>query len=173
MTAVNFRYDKDKKDDLKREAAALGYRTLSDYLVAIVDARNGSLVKKNKSRLAPVGKDGRAVKTRVTPTEKTLLGQMAVEEGESESFLLLRQVRILITNGPHFSSKEIAALRAATNQLTAIGRNLNQILIKINSGKITDSPISRKYIEQLRVYVKEQSDGVRDLVRKTKQRVTE
>ncbi|WP_020211046.1 hypothetical protein [Gilvimarinus chinensis] len=174
MATINFRCSDELKEDLSAEAKKLGFTSLSEYMVSLVQGRTAApKPKKSRAVLTPVGVNGVAAKTRVTPDEKRKLVELAQSEGESESFILLRQIRILITNGPHFSKAELAALRAATNQLTAIGRNLNQILIKINSGQLKDSPLTYKYIGQIKDYVAEQAGAVRDLSRKTKQRVVE
>lgn len=176
MATINFRYDAEKKAALCEEAERLGYRNLSDYLVSLIDSRPGKKAEKpkhaSKIKPVPVGV-GASVQTRVTREEKGALSALCKEEGVSESFLLLRQVRILINNGPHFSKDELQALRNATNQLTAIGRNLNQILIKINSGQVKESPLTQKYIERIQGYIKSQSESIRSLVKKTRTRVVE
>lgn len=171
MTTIIFRYDENEKETLRKEGEALGYKSLSDYMVAIVKARTKAPSPRKNKKLAPVGKRGKRAETRVTPAEKKRLAEYCSSEGETESAVLLRQVRILLTQEPHFTKEEIKALRMATTQLTAIGRNLNQIVAQINSGKISDSKLSQHYIGQLKQYIDNQAKAIRELIQKTKDRV--
>ena len=93
-------------------------------MVFIIENRNGeNRSEKIIKKLTPVGKDGFVVKTRVREDEKLALKNYCTQTGETESSVLLRQIRILLSNGADFSKEEIAALRKATTQITAIGRN--------------------------------------------------
>lgn len=177
MSTINFRYP--GKELLKKEAEDNGFNSLTDYMIHIIENRNNGSSKpepqkvKKLIRLEPVGKDGHVVKTRVTEDEKLALKNFCLNTRETESSVLLRQIRILLTNGADFSKDEIAALRKATTQITAIGRNLNQIVAQINSGIITDSKLSVYNIEQLKEYIDNQAKAIRALIQKTKDRVIE
>jgi hypothetical protein len=168
MATVNFRYPQTDKDELKAEAEKLGFDSLSDYIISIIENRPKN--KSTKKKLAPVV-NGKEAKTRVNFSEKKLLMERAVEEGETESFIILRQIRIYLTQEPYFSKEEVKALRLATTQVTAIGRNLNQIVTLINSGQITDSKLSQSYMEQLKQYIDDQAKSIRTLINRTKNRV--
>lgn len=174
MATINFRYDEEAKKDLEKEGKDLGYSSLSEYMIAIIDSRpKGKTNPKKKKKVIKIDKDGQNAKTRVNRDEKKRLVEIAQEEGETESFLLLRQIRILINNGPHFSKEEVKSLRMATTQLTSIGRNLNQIVTQINSGKITDSKLSKAYILKMKEYIDNQAKAIKKLIRKTKDRIVE
>jgi hypothetical protein len=177
MATINFRYDEKGKEALRKEGEQLGFRSFSDYMVAIVEARHSTKAPAQpiriKKTITPVGRTGQTAKTRVTPAEKKRLAEFCEEEGESESFLLLRQIRILLNNAPHFSKEEVHALRLATSQITAIGRNLNQIVARINSGVITDTNLHHSYLTQLKKNIDDQALAIRHLIKKTKDRVVE
>ena len=158
-------------DETFGEAMSLGYKHLSDYMDALISKRNGVKPAKKNRKLAPVGKGGKRAETRVTPAEKQKLVAYCAEENESESAVILRQIRILLMQPPHFTREELKALRLATTQLTAIGRNLNQITAKINSGKITDSILSKNYILKIKGYIDLQVKNIRLLIMKTQNRV--
>ncbi len=155
MATINFRYD--GKEALKKEADDLGFDSLTDYMIFIIKNRNNKVAEIQKTKkiikLKPVGKDGHVVKTRVRPDEKLALKNYCSKTNETESSVLLRQIRILLTNGADFSKEEVAALRKANTEITAIGRNLNQIVTQINSGVITDSKLSAYNIEQLKGFI--------------------
>jgi hypothetical protein len=177
MATINFRYDDKDKEALRKEGKQRGYASLSDYMIAIVGARHSGTPTakptKIKKTMTPVGRTGQTAKTRVTPSEKQRLREFCEEEGESESFLLLRQIRILLNNQPHFSKEELQALRLATTQITAIGRNLNQIVARINSGVITDTNFHQSYLLQMKKNIDDQALAIRHLIKKTKDRVVE
>jgi len=174
MATINFRYHKDDKQTLKDEAISLGYNGLSDYIISIIASRpKVKLTTKPKPVIKKKGKVREKVETRVSPEEKKCLLKICKEEGVTESSLLLRQVRILINNQPHFSKEEIKNLRSATNQLTAIGRNLNQIVARINSGTISDSKLGKPYMLQIKKNIDNQAYAIRNLIQKTKDRVVE
>lgn len=179
MATINFRYGKDEKLSLEKEALSLGYTSLSQYMIWLIENRNSNISNKNKvnsntkSGNLAVGKLGKKVETRVTIDEKLKLKNYCLLEKESESAVLLRQIRILLTQKPHFTKDEIQALRLASSQLTAIGRNLNQIVTKINAGIITDSKLSQPYIQQIKKTIDNQSMAIRNLIKKSKDRIIE
>lgn len=177
MATINFRYDEKDKQALIKEGKNLGYSRLSEYMVALLKARHSADAPgkplKIKKAIAAVGTAGQTAKTRVTPAEKQRLAEFCKEEGESESFLLLRQIRILLNNQPHFSKEELQALRLATTQITTVGRNLNQIVARINSDVITDVHFHLSYLQQIRKNIDDQSLAIRQLIQKTKDRVVE
>ncbi len=172
MASINFRADEELKKMLIAEAKEAGYQSLSDYLTAVINGRHkkGRELGKGKKQTVEKTEGSVIVKTRLSPEEKARFDKINIAENVSESFLLLRQVRILITKEPHFSKNEIAELRNSNQQLTAIGRNLNQVVQQINAGLITDSRLSQKYIEQLMEHIDTVGASVRQLIAKTIQR---
>jgi hypothetical protein len=57
--------------------------------------------------------------------------------GESRSLLLRRAVRDIIARPANLTKEELAAFVEAVHQLTAVGRNLNQLVRAIHVGKAT------------------------------------
>lgn len=167
MATINFRTNDDLKAQLLREAKEAGYQTLSDYMLAVVEGRHGKALGKGKQqRVVSAGKSV-MVRTRLSAEEKAKFDEIKFAENVSESFLLLRQVRILITQEPHFSKSELDELRNSNRQLTAIGRNLNRVVQQINTGVITDSKLSERYIEQILVRIDSVHAAVLALASKT------
>lgn len=173
MTTINFRTDEELKKTLMDEARNEGFQNLSDYMTAIVNGRHkrGRALGKGTQKKAEVKGKAALIQTRLNAEEKAKFDEIKQAENVSESFLLLRQVRILITKEAHFSKAELAELRNSNQQLTAIGRNLNQVVQQINAGLITDSRLSQRYIEQLMEHIDRVSASVRGLIAKTLQRV--
>jgi len=176
MATINFRYSDEDKDVLRAEAEKFGFSSLSNYMVHITKNRANSssaLQRNESSNLKRNGKLSNNIVVRVTKGEKAAFKNYCSSTGETESAVLLRQIRILLNNGADFSKEELAELRKATNQVTAIGRNLNQIVTQINSGVITDSKLSAYNIEQLKQYIDNQAKAIKRLIQKTKDRVIE
>jgi len=174
MATIQFRYLDEKKDMLKAEAEKLGFNSLSDYMIAIIENRKKEGVENIQIKKPVIKRNGKLsnnIVVRVTPAEKISFKNFCSITGETESSVLLKQIRILLNNGADFSKEELAELRKATNQVTAIGRNLNQIVTQINAGVITDSKLSAYNIEQLKQYIDNQAKAIKRLIQKTKDRV--
>jgi hypothetical protein len=172
MATINFRVDDDLKIRLVGEAYEQGFQSLSDYMQALVDGRHkrASSLGKGKKKINKPEGDSFVLRTRVNAEEKAAFDFIREQENVSESFLLLRQVRALITTGAHFSAPELQELRHSNQQLIAIGRNLNQIVTLINSGEITDSHLSQRYMEQLKEYIDRSVKAIGALVEKNRKR---
>jgi len=57
--------------------------------------------------------------------------------GESRSLLLRRAVRDIIARPANLTEPELTAFVEAVHQLTAVGRNLNQLVRAVHVGKVT------------------------------------
>lgn len=69
---------------------------------------------------------------RLSPEENTALAKSAAEYGVKRSRIVRRLVRELIRKRPDYFDQEKNELRALSQQLSAMGRNLNQIARKLN-----------------------------------------
>lgn len=76
----------------------------------------------------------KSVRVRLTESERKLLAKTACENGVTQSRLLRKLIRESNGCGPDFFESELQHVIDATNQLRAIGNNLNQITRRVNSG---------------------------------------
>lgn len=173
MAKLNFRVDSKLDEALRSEAREKGYKNFSAYIVDLLENRDSKKIS-NKSdsdadQSKVIGK-GVIVKSFITKADKVELDKIAKLERVTISFLLRRQIKILINNTAYFSDEESKLLRDATFQLKAIGRNLNQHITQINSGKVTSSSVSVKYIDSMKRYIDEQAKAVRTIISKNTDR---
>lgn len=73
------------------------------------------------------------VSIRLTPGGNTLLSSLAQQRGMKRSAYLAALFRAQATQQPYFPEAELNALREANQQLSAIGRNINQIARALNT----------------------------------------
>ncbi|MCP3670359.1 MAG: hypothetical protein GY814_07980 [Gammaproteobacteria bacterium] len=105
----------------------------------------------------------KTVSTRITQGEAERLGKILAAEQKTASVLLLALIRARLNKAPHFSKDELAALREATRQLQAVGRNLNQVVKAIHAGLVRD-PLDGTFIDALRESVKSVGSHVDRLI---------
>lgn len=89
----------------------------------------------------------------------------------TSSEILLKLIRRQIAGDPYFSQAEVAALREANRQLIAVGRNLNQLMRSINSGKSGEVKFNQEDMSLLRERVLNQSESISDLIQANNERV--
>ncbi|WP_157754480.1 plasmid mobilization relaxosome protein MobC [Pseudomonas putida] len=85
-----------------------------------------------KAEPAEVGKTKARVDVPLAPSEGRALEQLAGEMGWSRSKYLAQLFRVHLSSEPRFSEKELLELRQVTMQLSALGRNVNQIARALN-----------------------------------------
>ena len=168
MGTINLRYK--GKERLVNEAKEKGFSSLTKYIIHIIEQRDHATIKK-KPELVRSCNPGKRTETRLNEAEKNKLVAYCQSEGESESQVLLRQIRILLNNEPHFTGDEVLALRKATQELTVISRNLSQLVASINAGKVTDVNFTVNYAKQLKGYIDQQNEQILLLIKKSKNRV--
>jgi len=140
---IRIRVPDGAKERLKVAAKEAGFPTLSDYLKSCFGAPHS---RKTDPLVVPITGSKRRVETRLAESEKESFMAICQEENISAAQALRRQVRILISNGPHFCGHEILALRDCNRQLMAIGRNLNQVVKKMHQD---DTSVPWSLIENL------------------------
>lgn len=79
-----------------------------------------------------------ALHARVSESEKKAFEELAKSVGMKPSTLLRRMIREASGAGPMFLQDDLSKLVTASNQVSAVGRNINQIARGINSGKVKD-----------------------------------
>jgi len=94
-----------------------------------------------------------AVVIRFNEDEKDALRDLAQSYGISVSELMRRLAREAVSVGPSFFPEERKALAAATRQLSALGRNINQIARRVNSGQCQADPLSMEQIGQIKAEI--------------------
>ena len=126
-------------------------------------------IVKRKNEILHLKKENKddVIRARLTNDEKKSLKLYCETEGLKYSEVITRQIRILLNQEPHFTSNEIKELRNANAQITRIGRNLNQVVRKINSGELKSYEMTSAYCEKMIALINSQSDAVRALMRKS------
>ncbi len=145
------------------------YRVITDHLKASNITPTPNAHPDTKSTPPPPLKT-QTIATRLTLLERKALDQILAIEGGTPASLLLGLIRTRINQQPHFSQKELQALREANRQLLAIGRNFNQLVTAINSGGLTDNPFSPRYANAMLERVNTQARTISDLIKRNRQR---
>lgn len=86
---------------------------------------------------------------RVTDEEKAALKSLAEAAGVSVSDLLRRMARESISHGPDFFIEDRNLIIGMTRMLSSLGRNINQIARKVNSGQCKMDPLSEKKLGEI------------------------
>lgn len=92
----------------------------------------------NRGRPKTQSPKSEALRVRLVAEEKRAFSKLAKELGVPPSTLIRRMVREATSAGPTLFDDGIAALIDASNHLSAIGRNINQITRRLNQ---TDHPV--------------------------------
>lgn len=85
-----------------------------------------------------------AARVRLTPAERRGLDNLAFKIGATRARLLRRAVREMIGAGPDLFEDGLITLSEVTRELAAVGRNLNQLAAKLNSGDCAARPHSMR-----------------------------
>ena len=107
------------------------------------------------------------VTVRLTSEEKAKLKKYCEAENITYSQALIRQIRILINQEPHFTKDELQVLRNSNNQLVRIGRNLNQVVRKMNADELTSNDMKGDDLKQITKLVDDQNFLVMLLMKKS------
>ncbi|MCP3669800.1 MAG: hypothetical protein GY814_05100 [Gammaproteobacteria bacterium] len=111
----------------------------------------------------------KTVSTRITDREAKRMGDILAAEHKSTSVFLLALIRARLNKAPHFAKEELTALREATRQLQAVGRNLNQVMKAIHGGLVRD-PLDGAFIAECQSSVKAVGSHVDRLIARNLQR---
>ncbi len=97
------------------------------------------------------------VNVRLTPPDKLRFEQVAQRLNTTASRLLRKMIRELVGQGPDFLEGDMKTIEQAMFQVGAVGRNLNQLLRAVHSGRPVASSEFRpvlddvlRHVEQLR-----------------------
>jgi len=99
---------------------------------------------------------------RLSPEENAALTKSATGYGVKRSRIVRRLLRELIRQRPDYFDQEQNDLRGLNQQLSAIGRNLNQIARKLNSNEV----ISKNELEHDLTQMKGELKAVRSYLGK-------
>jgi hypothetical protein len=109
--------------------------------------------------------DGEKVRLelRLTPSEKKAIEQASELAGCSQQQWVIDAIRAGLTHAPHYSMEEMKVLGESNYQLLAIGRTLNQMAKKMNSGEY--EPEAAKSIGVLKRLINQHTGYVADTIR--------
>ena len=107
------------------------------------------------SRKRRPNKRGRseALRVRLWPEEKAGLAQLAEILGETPSRVMRRLLREAINGGPDYFEDGRDDIRLMRRQLTALGRNLNQLIRQIYRGQLVAGEDVRRAVNACNVQV--------------------
>lgn len=126
-------------------------------------------VKRRKGRpLSGSKSKSEAVRVRLDEEEKEAFTRLADKLGVKPSILHRRLIKEAVDEGPEVFEKELAALLDANVQLSAIGRNINQIARAINQGAIVVEPIVSRDLEDVLSAVEAQKGAVRRMIKRAR-----
>lgn len=106
----------------------------------------------------------------LTPSEKAALTERAEVERCSQRRWIVDAIRAGLTNEAQFGMSEIEALGESNYQLLAIGRNLNQMVKKLNEGG--HEPVQTELVEGLRAIIDRHTEVVNTAIRASLERWT-
>jgi len=126
-------------------------------------------VKRRKGRpLSGSKSKSEAVRVRLDEDEKEAFTRLADKLGVKPSILHRRLIKEAVDEGPEVFENELAALLDANVQLSAIGRNINQIARAINQGAIVVEPIVASDLEGVLSAVDAQKEAVRRMIKRAR-----
>ncbi|POR73728.1 hypothetical protein BKM30_25995 [Pseudomonas syringae pv. syringae] len=146
---------------LKMTTAALLEKAVADFLR--VPAPKPSALVKAEEQHTDTGSDAGKVwiDVSLSHTEAKALDALAKEMGWSRLKYLAQLFRVHLSSEPRFSEKEMLELRQVTMQLSALGRNINQIaralnisLDHANQAHAVNWEVMHKVVDLHRKYVK-------------------
>ncbi len=107
---------------------------------------------------------------RISAPEKQALAEFAADCNLSVNAVIVKVLREVLEAGPHLLADDINALGEATQQLAAIGRNLNQIVRSINSNPARKVAIDIEYLSSIKAHVDGVAAAVGRLMERQKER---
>lgn len=111
-----------------------------------------------------------AVRVRLDHDEKAAFNALAEKLGVTASSLHRRLINEAVGAGPQVFEVELAELLDANRQLSAIGRNINQIARAINRGSVVVEPIVAEDLSSVRAAVDQQKLAVRNMIKRARSR---
>lgn len=105
------------------------------------------------------------VTLRLTPAEYADLAARAHAQGMSKGAYLAALFKAQARSQPQWTGEELQALREATRELTAIGRNLNQIARALNTSLEHADRARAMELEALHAQVERERQAVKALIK--------
>lgn len=87
------------------------------------------------------------IRVKLTPTERAALQAKAEAVGLTLHGLMVKVVREIIGAVPELLNDDVDALGDANAQAQAIGRNLNQLVRAVNTGRAIGVKVDREYLD--------------------------
>lgn len=118
------------------------------------------------------------VRVRLTKTELNLLDNLVneinskpdISKKTNRNKLIQCFIRNAVDLSPAFLDQELEELKETNKNLLAIGRNLNQITRKINSGHLSVDQLTEDYLKNLVGYIVQSRKRIVSLVEHNKKR---
>lgn len=88
----------------------------------------------------------RMLHVRLRDAEYAGLQELAAALGQTPSRVLRRLIREALTGGPDYFTDELRGLRGLVRELTAHGRNLNQLARAANRGRVVEAAEVRRVV---------------------------
>jgi hypothetical protein len=102
---------------------------------------------------------------RLTKSELMKISKLADAQGLSPNRWVASLVRGHLTRQPQFGMVELTALASSNTALLSIGRNLNQVARRLNTGEGADAKPSVDEIRALSAFIKEHAAQVATVMR--------
>lgn len=107
---------------------------------------------------------------RISAPEKQALAEFAADCNLSVNAVIVKVLREVLDAGPYLIADDLSELSEATQQLAAIGRNLNQIVRAINSNHDRKIAIDADYLASINAHVDGVAAAVGRLMERQKER---
>lgn len=107
---------------------------------------------------------------RLLEEERRSLNELSEELGVKPSIFVRRLIREAVNQGPDFFDDGIKELRETNRQIAAIGRNLNRLVLMMNSGDPINGIDLRIEYESLSVLYESIQGSYLELFRRAKNR---
>lgn len=167
MTKPNIRAQVDSESKAAFRMAATKQGTSESRLLQLLI---GAFLRSNPSDGTPPSPSPSEIKNdrftfRLSARMKDDLTRRSQEQGMSPGAYLTAMSRAHLSKKHYFTERELEVLRQSNNELTAIGRNINQIARSLNRS-LDNAHLSRSHeLEQVADLIRNHRDYVRSLIR--------
>lgn len=155
--------DETLKDAFTKKAKELGH-TEASFLRFIIEKVLQANTQEMELPTATERKDA-AIEICITPLMKAELASRAKQQGMKTSAYVRAMMRAHLSQNAYFTEKELIALESLIYQLSALGRNVNQIARALNTSLDQAHKVDVREIERAVTVVKDVRDQVGQLIR--------
>jgi len=110
------------------------------------------------------------IRVKLTPMEREALKARAEAIGLTTHGLMVKVVREIIGGLPELLNDDVDVLGDANAQAQAIGRNLNQLVRAVNTGRAKGVRIDNEYLELVATNVNAIAAGIREVCERQRNR---